>query len=383
MIKILLKISTLYLLLISNLASTPKVDVKTAILIDHDSNEIIYELEPDMSIYPASMTKIMTSIVVFDLLKDNKLSMDDKFIISEKAWRLSQSGYSSMFLMINDEVSVENLLKGIIVASGNDACVAIAEGIAGTEENFADIMNEKASEIGMTNTNFANSSGINDPDNYSTVRDIALMSQYLIENHPEYYELFKETTFTWDRTGGDPITQGNRNPLLYKRVGVDGIKTGYLAVEKYSLASSMKRDERRLISVASGFQTKSARSSGSLKILSWGFRNTDTFKVSKKNETIFPVKSWLGKKTNIDGITKEDIFLTLKKKEARNLKVYLKYNGPVKAPIEKGQEIAKIEVFVKDNLVKNIPVYASEYIDKVNIFKSLFMSLNYLIWGDV
>ena len=144
----------------------------------------------------------------------------------------------------------------------------------------------------------------------------------------------------------------------------------------------MKRDERRLISVASGFQTKSARSSGSLKILSWGFRNTDTFKVSK-NETIFPVKSWLGKKTNIDGITKEDIFLTLKKKEARNLKVYLKYNGPVKAPIEKGQEIAKIEVFVKDNLVKNIPVYASEYIDKVNIFKSLFMSLNYLIWGDV
>ena len=209
------------------------------------------------------------------------------------------------------------------------------------------------------------------------------MSQYLIENHPEYYELFKETTFTWDRTGGDPITQGNRNPLLYKRVGVDGIKTGYLAVEKYSLASSMKRDERRLISVASGFQTKSARSSGSLKILSWGFRNTDTFKVSKKNETIFPVKSWLGKKTNIDGITKEDIFLTLKNKEARNLKVYLKYNGPVKAPIEKGQEIAKIEVFVKDNLVKNIPVYASEYIDKVNIFKSLFMSLNYLIWGDV
>ena len=162
MIKILLKISTLYLLLISNLASTPKVDVKTAILIDHDSNEIIYELEPDMSIYPASMTKIMTSIVVFDLLKDNKLSMDDKFIISEKAWRLSQSGYSSMFLMINDEVSVENLLKGIIVASGNDACVAIAEGIAGTEENFADIMNEKASEIGMTNTNFANSSGINE-----------------------------------------------------------------------------------------------------------------------------------------------------------------------------------------------------------------------------
>ena len=185
-----------------------------------------------MSIYPASMTKIMTSIIVFDLLKkDNKLSLDDKFIISEKLC-LSQSGYSSMFLMVNDEVTVENLLKGIIVASGNDACVAIAEGIAGSEENFADIMNEKAAEIGMTNSNFANSSGINDPDNYSTVRDIALMSQYLIKNHPEYYKLFKETTFTWDRTGGDPITQGNRNPLLYKRVGVDGIKTGLFSSRK-------------------------------------------------------------------------------------------------------------------------------------------------------
>ena len=381
--KFLIKILTFYLLLTVSLFSNPKVDVKTVILMDFDSDEIIYEVEPDMSIYPASMTKIMTSIIVFDLLKDNKLSLDDKFVISEKAWRLSQSGYSSMFLMINDEVSVENLLKGIIIASGNDACVAIAEGIAGSEENFAEIMNEKASEIGMTNTNFANSSGINDPDNYSTVRDIALMSKYLIKNHPEYYELFKETKFTWDRTGGEPISQGNRNPLLYKRVGVDGIKTGYLAVEKYSLASSMKRDQRRLIAVASGFQTKNARSSGSLKILSWGFRHTDTFQISKKNETIFSVKSWLAKKNEIEGITKEDIFLTLKKKEARNLKVFVKYNGPIKAPIVKDQEIAKIEVYVKDELVKNVPIYASENIDKVNIFKSLFMSLNYLIWGDV
>ncbi len=381
--KKLILIITFCSLLTLNLSANPKVDVKTAILLDHDSNEIIYELEPDMSIYPASMTKIMTAIIVFDLLKENKLSMDDKFIISEKAWRLSQSGYSSMFLMINDEVSVENLLKGIIVASGNDACIAIAEGIAGTEENFADIMNEKASEIGMTNTNFANSSGINDPDNYSTVRDIALMSQYLIKTHPEYYELFKETKFTWDRTGGDPISQGNRNPLLYKRVGVDGIKTGYLAVEKYSLASSMKRDQRRLIAVASGFQTKTARSSGSLKILSWGFRNTDTFQISKQNDTIFPVKSWLGKKIDINGTTKEDIFITLKKKEARNLKVFLNYEGPIKAPVVKDQKIANIEVYVKDEKIKSVPVYASENVDKVNVFKSLFMSLNYMIWGDV
>ena len=154
------------------------------------------------------------------------------------------------------KLRVEDLLRGIIVASGNDACVALAEAIAGSEENFADLMNEKAKEIGLTNTNFTNSSGINDPDNYSTVRDIALMSKYLIKNYPKYYEYFKETEFTWDRTGGEPITQGNRNPLLYKRIGADGIKTGYLAVEKYSLAASIKGDERRLFSVISGFSTK-------------------------------------------------------------------------------------------------------------------------------
>ena len=216
----------------------------------------MYESDPDAVIYPASMTKIMTSIIAFDLIKNGKLSIDDMFAVSENAWRLSQSGYSSMFIMVNDQVSVEDLLKGIISASGNDACVALAEGIAGSEENFAEIMNEKANEIGMTQTNFTNSSGINDPDNVSTVRDIAIMSKYLISNYPNFYELFKEKTFTWDRTGGDPIKQGNRNPLLYKNVGVDGVKTGYLAVEKYSLASSMKKKEEGLSQLLLVFRLK-------------------------------------------------------------------------------------------------------------------------------
>ena len=241
--------------------ANPNIQARTGILIDYHSNEILYELDSDAQIYPASMTKIMTSIVAFDLLKKNQLSLDDKFTISENAWRLSQAGYSSMFIMINDQVSVENLLKGIIIASGNDACVALAEGIAGSESNFADMMNEKAGEIGMTSTNFTNSSGINDPDNISTVRDIAMMSKYLIKNYPNYYKLFAEKNFTWDRTGGEPIKQGNRNPLLYKNVGVDGVKTGYLAVEKYSLASTMKKKDRRLIGVVSGFETKKLRSS--------------------------------------------------------------------------------------------------------------------------
>ena len=328
--------------------------------MDYDSNEILYESDPDAQIYPASMTKIMTSIIAFDLIEKNKLSLDDMFTVSENAWRLSQSGYSSMFIMVNDQVSVEDLLKGIIIASGNDACVALAEGIAGSEENFAMIMNEKAGEIGMTSTNFTNSSGINDPDNVSTVRDIALMSQYLIRNYPVYYELFAEKTFTWDRTGGDPIKQGNRNPLLYKNVGVDGVKTGYLAVEKYSLASSMKKNDRRLISVVSGFPTKNLRSSESLKLLNWGFRNTNTFEVSKTDKSLFELNTWLGKKEKIQVITKEDYYITINKKDIRNLKVSLKYDGPIVAPVDKGEKIAQLDISIKDELVKSLPLYAAE-----------------------
>ncbi len=363
--------------------ANPNLNIRTGILIDYHSDEILYEFDPDTEIYPASMTKIMTSIIAFDLLKKNKLSLDDMFVVSENAWRLSQSGYSSMFIMVNDQVSVEDLLKGIIIASGNDACVALAEGIAGSEENFAEMMNEKAGEIGMTGTNFTNSSGINDPDNLSTVRDIALMSKYLIQNYPDYYELFKEKTFTWDRTGGDPIKQGNRNPLLYKNVGVDGVKTGYLAVEKYSLASSMKKKERRLIAVASGFPNKNLRSTESLKLLNWGFRNTNTFEVSKKNETFFELETWLAKKDKIKAVTKDDYYVTINKKNIRNLKFSIVYNGPIVAPVQTNEKIADLIVYNKDEIIKKLPLYAAEDLKKVNFFKSLFTSINYLIWGDV
>jgi len=374
-----------FLLFFTNtlLFANPNILARTAILMDYHSEEVLYELEPDALIYPASMTKIMTAIVAIDLIEKNKLSFDDKFTISENAWRLSQAGYSSMFIMINDQVSVENLLKGIVIASGNDACVALAEGIAGSEENFADMMNEKAQEIGMTSSNFTNSSGINDPDNVSTVRDIALMSKYLIQNYPEFYELFKEKTFTWDRTGGEPIKQGNRNPLLYKNVGVDGVKTGYLAVEKYSLASSMKKNERRVIAVASGFETKNHRSSQSLKLLNWGFRNTNTFEISKKNISIFEIDTWLGRKNKINATSKEDYYITINKKDIRHLTVTLDYSGPINAPIKKGEKVADLVVKKKDEIIKTLPLYSSENVKKVNFFRSLMTSINYLIWGDV
>ena len=359
------------------------VKARTAILQDYHSGEILYEKEADTSIYPASMTKIMTSIIAFDLIKSGDLNLNDKFIVSENAWRLSSSGYSSMFIMVGDEVSVENLLKGIIIASGNDACVALAEGIAGTEEEFAILMTTKAKEIGMENTNFANSSGINNPDNYSTVRDILKMSKYLIDKHPKFYEMFAEKEFTWNRTGGDPITQGNRNPLLYKNLGADGIKTGYLAVEKYSLASSINRNGRRLIAVGSGFNSKNSRSRESTKLLTFGLTNFDLVNISKAKEPFDKVEVWLGKQDNVEVYTSEDIYKTIKKAKKKLLKVSVKYEGPIEAPIKKDEKIAILKVVYDDELVGEYDLLASKEVKKVNFVSRLLKSLNYLIWGDV
>ena len=372
-----------YFWLITFSYSAFDIKARTAILQDYLSGEILYEKDIKRSIYPASMTKIMTSIVVFDLLKSGDLNLDDKVMVSENAWRLSQSGYSSMFIMVGDEVSIEDLLKGIIVASGNDACVALAEGVAGTEEEFAIMMNSKAAEIGMINTNFTNSSGINDPDNYSTVEDILLMSNFLIRNYPDYYTYFKEKTFTWDRTGGDPITQGNRNPLLYKNFGADGIKTGYLAVEKYSLASSIKKNERRLIAVGSGFETKNSRSRESKKLLAWGLTNFDTIQIAKTDIELSRLDVWLGNKSEVQVYVKEDIYKTIPKARKKYLKAYIEYDGPILAPIKKDQIVGVLKVLYKDEIINEYEVFSFENIKKLNAVSRIIKSINYLIWGDV
>ena len=365
--------------------SHSEFDIKasTAILQDYQSGEILFEKDADREIYPASMTKIMTSIIAFDLISKGDLNLDDKFIISENAWRLSAAGFSSMFIMVGDEVSVEDLLRGIIVASGNDACVALAEGIAGSEEEFAIMMTSKAKEIGMDFTNFSNSSGINDPDNYSTVRDILIMSNYLIKNYPEEYKYFKELEFTWDRTGGDPITQGNRNPLLYKNIGADGIKTGYLAVEKYSLASSIFKNNRRLIAVASGFQTKNDRSKESRKLHVWGLTHFDLIEIANKETPLADLEVWLGKKNTVKAVVKDNIYKTIPKARKKYLKAVVSYNGPIEAPIKKDQIIGKLTLTFKDELVEEYDLLAFESVKKVNMFSRILRSINYLIWGDV
>ena len=359
------------------------VNARTAILQDYLSGKILYEKDADRQIFPASMTKIMTSIIAFDLLKSGELSLDEKFLVSENAWRLSQAGYSSMFIMVGDEITVENLLRGIIVSSGNDACIALAEGIAGTEEEFAIMMTEKAKEIGMENTNFSNSSGINAPDNLSTVRDILIMSNYLIKNYPNYYEYYKETEFTWDRTGGDPIKQGNRNPLLYKNIGVDGIKTGYLAYEKYSLASTIKRNNRRIIAVGSGFVSKTERSNQSLKLLTYGLTNFDTINIAKKDEIFDELDVWQGTQKKIKSYINEDVYQTIPKAKKKYLKVLVNYQGPIKAPILKNEIIGKVKILYKDEQIGEYDLLAFEDVKRQNIFSRFISSINFLIWGDV
>tara|TARA_B100000787_G_scaffold39595_1_gene28148 strand:+ start:1891 stop:3042 length:1152 start_codon:yes stop_codon:yes gene_type:complete len=380
-----LKFLTILITIVLTFSSNAAFEIKarTAILQDYLSGEVLYEKDADKSIYPASMTKIMTAIIAFDLIKSGDLDLNEKFIVSENAWRLSSAGYSSMFIMIGDEVSVENLLKGIIIASGNDACVALAEGIAGTEDEFAIMMTAKAKEIGMKNTNFANSSGINNTENVSTVRDIMVMSNYLIKKFPEEYKYFAEKKFTWDRTGGDSISQGNRNPLLYKNLGADGIKTGYLAVEKYSLASSIYKNGRRLIAVASGFNTKNDRSRESAKLLTWGLTNFNLIEVAKSSTPIDELDVWLGKKNTISVYVKNDIYKTIPKAHKKFLKISLTYKGPIPAPIKKDDILGKLKVKYKGDLIEEYDVFAFEDVKKLNVFSRLIKSINFLIWGNV
>ena len=376
-------ITSVFLLFHQKTYSQIEIDARYIILQDHYSGQILYEKDADSQIYPASMTKIMTAIVAFDLLKKGETSLDEMITISENAWRLSQSGYSSMFIMLNDQVTIEDLLKGIIIVSGNDACVALAEGLSGTEKDFVILMNEKAEEIGLENTHFNNSSGINDVDNYSTVRDILKMSAYMIKNYPEYYSYFKDTSFTWDRTGGDPITQGNRNPLLYKNIGADGIKTGFLTVEQYSLASSIKVGARRITAVASGFKTKNSRSRESLRMLNWGLKKFDTIQIAKKDEIFTSLRVWVGKKNKVQVVTSENIYLTIPKRKKKTIKAVLEYKGPLQAPIKKGDKVGQLNVYVSGELMRQVDILSNEDINKANIFSRLFKSLNYMVWGDV
>jgi len=353
---------------------------KQAILMDVNSGQVLFKKNENEKISPASITKVMTSIIAFDLIKSGELKLNEKFLVSNKAWRMAKQGYSSMFIVPNDRITVLNLLKGIIIASGNDACIALAEGIAGSEAAFASMMNDKAKSIGMTNTNFSNSSGIYSEDNYSTVSDISLMSVYLIKEFPELYKMYAERTFTWDRTGGNPITQSNRNTLLYKNSKVDGIKTGHLNDSGYSLAATMLVNNRRILSVVSGTNSQKERAKESLKLLNHAIITTELLLVKKENP-LFSINTWNGKKSSIKLELEKDLYITYSKRRSRDIEMYLEVSEPIKDHFKASDQLGVLRIKDKNGLDIKQPLFATEDFKKINFIKRFFNSIGFLVWG--
>ena len=294
---------------------------------------------------------------------------------------MSSKGYSSMFIMPGDKVSVEDLLKGIIIVSGNDACVALAQGIAGTEEEFVNMMNSMAKKIGLYETKFSNSSGLYDENNYSTAKDIVNMSIYLINNFPKLYEYYKIKKFTWDRTGGAPITQGNRNPILYKDMGGDGLKTGHLQDSGYSLAATTKKNTRRLISVVSGLNSKRERSIETIRLLSYAKNRYDLLKINNKDNN-FIIKTWNLKPKKVQLVLSNDIYLTIPKRQKSKIKIEIEHDDVLlKNVVKKGQPISKLNIYYDNKLIKSEVLYSSIQTTKENFFIRFINSISYFIWG--
>ena len=361
--------------------STFETTAKQAYLIDVLSGEVLLKKNENEKISPASITKIMTTIVAFDLIKKGELKLNEKIRISKKAWRMSSKGYSSMFIMPGDKVSVENLLKGIIIVSGNDACLALAQGIAGTEEEFVNMMNSMAKKIGLPNTKFSNSSGLFNENNYSTTEDIAKMSIYLINNFPKLYEYYKIKKFKWDRTGGAPITQGNRNPILYKDMGGDGLKTGHLEDSGYSLAATIKKDERRIMSVISGLNSKNERSRETVRLLSYAKNRFDLLKINK-NDKNFYIKTWNLKPKKVQLSLASDVYLTIPKRQKSKIKIEIEHQDKtLKNVVKVDQPISKLNIFFEDKLIKSETLYTTTKTQKENFFIRFINSVSFFIWG--
>jgi D-alanyl-D-alanine carboxypeptidase (penicillin-binding protein 5/6) len=340
--KKLLPIIFLFLFTSINISYSSFIDTEaeTAIIIDGDTGQILFEKNKDIKTYPASMTKIMTILIIFEKLKNGTLQLDDKFTVSERAWKEREG--SSMFVEVGKEIRVEDLLRGIIIQSGNDACIVVAEEIAGSEEAFAIIMNDLARDIGLINSNFTNSTGMFHENNYSTVYDIALLSKYLINNFPNYYHLFAETEFEWSG-----IKQNNRNPLLYKEMGADGLKTGHLSASGYGLAASAVQDGRRLISVTNGFSSSKKRSQGSARLLTWGFREFTNINIGQAGEIFSEIEIPLAKKM-VQVTPSQNIKVTVSKANKDKIIQNIRVVPNISAPLTAGSVIATLEVVLND-----------------------------------
>ena len=346
---------------------------KTALVIDLSTNEILLEKNSTEKTYPSSMTKMMTALVAFEKIKDGSLSLDQEFLISKKAWKM---GGSKMFIEVDKRVSVYDLLLGVVVQSGNDASIAIAEGISGSEEIFAIEMNNLGKKIGLTGSNFTNSSGWPDDNHYTTAEDLAKVAQYTIENHYELYQMYKISDFTYNG-----IKQDNRNPLLYTFEGADGFKTGYTEAAGYGLVGSAERGDRRLILVLNGLESSKSRAQESLRLMDWGFNNFQLVDFYKKNEVIQEVDTWLGKEDKVDLVALEDISVSIPKAQLSSAKVTVLVEEPIATPIKIGDQIAKLQISFADKEV-DFPLYSGENIDQKNFFSRIFSAIYYIILGS-
>jgi len=347
---------------------------KEVILIDYETGAVLYEKNADTLTNPSSMTKVITVLLAFQRLKDGRLSMQDKLMISPKAWK---TGGSRMFLNPNTFVTVEELLHGIITVSGNDASVALAEGMSGTEENAADEMTAIAREYGATNTTLKNAHGLAAPGHLSTARDLALISRNLIKNFPEYYPLFKEKSYTYNK-----ISQPNRNPLLgVTHLNADGLKTGMTDEGGYGLIGSAEKDGRRLILVINGLSSEKERATVSEQLLSWGFREFETVTLAKAYTPILQAPTWLGTEPTVDLIVGKDVSLTLSKDKKKEITLEAVYTSPIPAPLTQEQPVGNLIIHIPGQEDQQVPLLAAKAVDSVGPFQRVFAALKHIIWG--
>jgi serine-type D-Ala-D-Ala carboxypeptidase (penicillin-binding protein 5/6) len=352
---------------------------RQAIILDFKTGKVLYEKNADQRMPPSSMSKIMTAYMAFKALKENRLQLDSMLPVSQRAWRIQGS---KMFVMVGTQVKVEDLLRGMIIQSGNDACIVLAEGLAGSEEAFAEQMTVEARKIGLTGSNFRNASGWPDPDHYTTARDLAILSQRLIADFPEYYKYYAELDFTYGTDDkGKPIKQGNRNPLLYKNTGADGIKTGHTDDAGYGLTASAVRDGRRIIGVFNGWQSMRIRAEESERMMEWAFREWGTYALFKKGDAIDKADVWLGTKPTVQLLAPQDIDLTIPRRFRPQLKVVASFDSPIAAPIAPGQEIGRLVVTAPGMETMQMPLVADTGVERLGLAGRMNAALAYLLWG--
>jgi D-alanyl-D-alanine carboxypeptidase (penicillin-binding protein 5/6) len=349
-----------------------------AILVDFETDSVLYQHEADSPMPPASMAKLMTMAVVFDSLETGRLSLDDEFLVSENAWRSggANSGGSTMFAALNSSIRLEDLMRGIIIQSGNDACIIVAEGIAGTEATFADIMNEQARKIGLSGSHFTNSTGLPDPNQHVTARDLARLADYIITNYPEYYAIYSEPEFTWNK-----IKQSNRNPLLGMNIGADGMKTGFTEESGYGLVGSAVRNGQRLIVVINGTKSDKERAEEARKLLDWGFRAFERINLFGNGEVIAEARVFHGEAGGVELVSKGPVDVLLPRGFGDQMRGRVVYQGPVAAPIEQGQEIGTLQITVNDQLLREAKVYAAEGVGEGGIKQRAIDGLQELLLG--